>query len=313
MEDIEKKIENTGFSVTNSKINEFRNNLITSFWNVPKVINSKTMEKDKQELLTLSKEEREFLLNIFYFFLLGDDVVINFIQEQITSRVTDRSIIGHENIKIANEEIHSESYAFLLDHLAPQDKQHFIKNISESPFITNKINWCKSIFASNNSLARVFLVMIVMELLFFSTSFSSIFWFKNIKKMFLGVASLNEYIARDESQHGACYIYIYNEMITHKLPESEVHKIISEACKIECLFAEEITPTTIGINKQLLSEYAQFIADDICLKLNYKVIYGVSNPFPFMSEFTLERKVDFFKKKSTQYSSYVEEEFNLIF
>jgi ribonucleoside-diphosphate reductase beta chain len=100
-------------------------------------------------------------------------------------------------------------------------------------------------------------------------------------------------------------------MIENKLPESEVHKIIKEACEIECLFAEEITPTTIGINKKLLSDYARFIADDICLKLNYNTIYNTQNPFPFMMEFTFERKVDFFKKKGTQYSSFVEEEFDM--
>ena len=313
MEDIEKPVENQGFYITNENVNKFRNNLITSFWNVPEIINSKSMEKDKQELLLLNEQEQNFLLNIFFFFLLGDDEVINFIQSQITSRVTDRSIIGHENIKISNEEIHSEGYAFILEHLAPLEKKNFIENIKNCEFITNKINWCKKIFEADNSLARVFLVMIIMELLFFSTSFSSIFWFKNIKKMFLGVASLNEYIARDETQHGQCYIYIYNEMIKNRLSESEVHKILKEACEIECAFAAEITPTSIGINKFLLSQYAQFMADDICLNLNYNVIYGVSNPFPFMSEFTIERKVDFFKKKSTQYSSFIDEEFELRF
>ena len=311
MEPLEEKKIPRGFYITDPVINQYRNNLITSFWNAPEIINPTTMEKDREELSRMTVEERKFLFNIFYFFLLGDDEVIDYIQTQVSSRVTDRSLLGHENIKIANEEIHSECYSLLLDYLAPLEKEQFILGSFISSHITAKIDWCRSVFKKSAPLSKVFLTMIIMELLFFSTSFSSIFWFKNIKKSLLGVAGLNEMIARDESQHGACYIHVYTQRIVNKLPQHKAHRIISSACDVECSFARTITPTTIGMNPNLLADYAKFVADDICVKLGYEPIYHVQNPFPFMNEFAFERKVDFFKKKSTQYTSFVQEEFVL--
>ncbi len=303
---------NKGFIITDSNIQRYRLNLISSFWNAQEAVNDKTMAMDKEDFKKLTKEEHKFIIDILCFFLLGDDKIIDLIESQIKTRITDRSIIGHENIKISNEEIHSETYSLLLDYLAEKDKAKFLCEKENSPHILNKIKWAESILDSHNvPLSKVFLVMIIMELLFFSSSFASIFWFKNIKKKLLGISIANELIARDESQHGECYIYIYNNL-NYKLSQSETYFIIKNAVDIEDDFINTITPESIGMNKKLLSQYIRFVADDILLKLNYEPIFRVTNPFPFMSEFNIERKIDFFRKKSTQYSNYVVEEFKFL-
>ena len=307
LEKYEEKNNNRGFEVTDQNINNFRNNLISAFWNAPEAVNNKTMKNDIVQLKSFSTAERKFIIDILCFFLLGDDKVIELIETQIKNRVTDRSIIGHENIKISNEEIHSETYALILDYIAEGDKNKFLAEKENNIHITNKIKWAESILNSDVPLAKVFLVMIIMEMLYFSSSFASIFWFKNQNKL-LGISMANEFIARDESQHGECYIYIYNQL-AHKLSEKEVHAIINEAVQIEDEFITVITPDSIGINKKLLKEYIRFVANDILLKLNYVPLYVASNPFPFMAQFSIERKIDFFRKKSSLYSSFVNEEF----
>ena len=50
------------------------------------------------------------------------------------------------------------------------------------------------------------------------------------------------------------------------------------------------------MNKDLMSQYIEFVADRLLLQLGYPKIYNVSCPFDFMEMISLEGKTNFFEK-----------------
>ena len=89
-----------------------------------------------------------------------------------------------------------------------------------------------------------------------------------------GLTTSNEFIARDEGLHTdfACALY---EEIERKLPKAKVHKIIREAVKIEKEFITKSLPCDlIGMNKELMGQYIEFVADRLSTQLGYGKIWS---------------------------------------
>lgn len=304
MEPIENQTKMIVYDITNSVVNDYKNNLIKSMWNAEEATSFSQMDKDLQQITTqLNEQERQFLIRIHLYFLLGDSCVVMVGYGTILRRITHSSIHAHECIKIGNEVVHAETYVRIIDFIAPNEKEEFLKNGHKHPYVMNKIAWTKkyALDDENMPLGKVFLSMIITELLFFSASFASIFWFRNTKEILYGISAANELIFRDESQHGECYIYIYNHLIINKLQESEVHDMIRDAVEVECAFVDEIAPQSIGMNAVLLNDYVMYIADTILTSLHYNKIYHKQNPFNFMATVSLSRRTDNFRKNPTDY------------
>jgi ribonucleotide reductase beta subunit family protein with ferritin-like domain len=308
-EKYERKSDKVGFHVTDPKINEFRLNLINGAWNAQEVANSTTMQEDRREMHEkLTRPERDFILHILRYFAGGDDAVIDFIYSQINTRIKDRTWMGVEIQKAANEEIHSETYALTIKYIAPEEENNLLSQDEFGGSLAEKkLLWCEQHMSLVKPLANTVFVMLILEGLFFSSSFAAIFWFRS-RDLLLGVAGTNTMIANDEGEHNRFYFYIYSTL-EYKLEEPEAHRIIEEAVKIETEFVKHITPRSAGMNPELMEQYVQFVANDILAKCGYTPIWKVSNPFAFMNEFGLSRKVDNFRIKNTEYQSFRTEEY----
>ena len=153
----------------------------------------------------------------------------------------------------------------------------------------------------------------ITEQLFFSSSFCTIFWFKIIRGIFRGIGMSNELISRDEGEHYRNGLYIYKvlKLEGFTIAPDRIINIICQATDIEKKIASKITPTVEGMNKNLMCQYIEYMADKIMSDIGEKKIYNSTNPFPFMDQFGIEKKIDGFHRKSTSYTNYVEEEFKL--
>jgi ribonucleotide reductase beta subunit family protein with ferritin-like domain len=56
------------------------------------------------------------------------------------------------------------------------------------------------------------------------------------------------------------------------------------------------------MNKDLMKQYIEFVADHLSFELLNKHIYNVENPFMWMNLISLEGKKNFFEKKVSQYA-----------
>jgi ribonucleoside-diphosphate reductase subunit M2 len=140
----------------------------------------------------------------------------------------------------------------------------------------------------------------VVEGIFFSGSFASIFWLKK-RGLMPGLTFSNELISRDEGMHTdfACLLYSH---IRSKPLEADVKRIITEAVTIEQEFLTEALPVKLlGMNSDLMCQYIEFVADRLMLALGYAKVYQATNPFDFMENISLAGKTNFFEKRVADY------------
>jgi len=141
----------------------------------------------------------------------------------------------------------------------------------------------------------------IVEGIFFSGAFCSIFWLKE-RGLMQGLSFSNELISRDEGMHVEFAVLLYSK-ITNKLSQEVVHQIVKEAVDVEKNFIIESIPCSmLGMNAELMSVYIEFVADRLLTQLNYDKIWNSANPFPFMERISIETKSNFFESRVSQYS-----------
>ena len=141
----------------------------------------------------------------------------------------------------------------------------------------------------------------VVEGIFFSGAFCSIFWLKSKGKMVKALGHSNELIARDEGLHTQFAVLLYKKLKTKPTQET-VYDIVKEAVTIEKEFiCDSIPCDLIGMNKVLMSEYIEFVADRLVQQLGFDKIYDSKCPFDFMEQIGLDGKTNFFEKRVSEY------------
>lgn len=137
-----------------------------------------------------------------------------------------------------------------------------------------------------------------VEGIFFSGSFAAIFWIKS-KGLMPGLTFSNELISRDEGLHTDFACLVYNKLGATDTPVTE---IITDAVKIEKGFLEAALPVKmLGMNKDLMGTYIEFVADRLLVALNEERHYNAENPFPFMDMISMEGKANFFERRVGDY------------
>jgi ribonucleotide reductase beta subunit family protein with ferritin-like domain len=199
----------------------------------------------------------------------------------------------------------SEMYSILIDTYSRDkiEKERLLNSIQHFPCIKKKAEWAKKwINDTESSFASRLVAFAVVEGIFFSSSFASIYWIKK-RGMLHGLTLSNEFISRDEALHVEFAVLLYHKLM-NKLPKEMFYKIITEAVEIEKEFILEAIPCRlIGMNSSLMSQYIEFVTNRLCLQLGYdKLFPNATNPFDFMELISLNDKVNFFEKTNTQYA-----------
>ena len=114
-------------------------------------------------------------------------------------------------------------------------KAKLLNAITEIPAVKQKAEWAiKWIDDKKSSFGDRLVAFVIVEGLFFSASFCSIYWIKQ-RGLMPGLTFSNELISRDEGQHVEFAILLYS-MLQHKSSKEKVHQIMKEAVDIEKKF-----------------------------------------------------------------------------
>jgi ribonucleotide reductase beta subunit family protein with ferritin-like domain len=269
------------------------------FWTAEEV----DLSKDYKDWENLSEEERYFISHILAFFAASDGIVL----ENLCLRFIDEVKIAEARYFYSNqafmENIHSETYSLLIDSYISdkREKLKLLKAIEHFPCIKQKSDWAIEYIKSNDSFATRLLAFCIVEGVFFSGAFCSIFWLKK-RGMLPGLCFSNELISRDEALHTEFAVLLYSKL-KHKLSEEKVYSIIAEAVQIEKEFITEALPCRlIGMNHLLMCQYIEFVADRLLIQLGYHKLYNTANPFSFMEMISLEGKGNFFERRISDYA-----------
>lgn len=268
-----------------------------SFWTAEEI----DLGDDMKDWNNLNDGERHFISHVLAFFAASDGIVNENLAVNFMSEVQLPEARCFYGFQIMMENIHSETYALLIDTYIkdPKEKDRLFHAIDTVPAVKKKAEWALR-WIENGSFAERLVAFAAVEGIFFSGSFCSIFWMKK-RGLMPGLTFSNELISRDEGLHCefACLLY---SMLKSKLTEKEVHGIISDAVAIEKEFVTEALPVDlIGMNAKLMQQYIEFVADRWLTELGYSKIYNATNPFDFMELISLQGKTNFFEKRVGEY------------
>eukprot|EP00308_Calcidiscus_leptoporus_P012827 CAMPEP_0119356458 /NCGR_PEP_ID=MMETSP1334-20130426/5059_1 /TAXON_ID=127549 /ORGANISM="Calcidiscus leptoporus, Strain RCC1130" /LENGTH=226 /DNA_ID=CAMNT_0007370491 /DNA_START=13 /DNA_END=693 /DNA_ORIENTATION=- len=200
------------------------------------------------------------------------------------------------------ENIHSETYSLLIDTYItdPTEKNKLFNAIDTVPCVAKKANWALRWISNSTRFAERLVAFAVVEGIFFSGSFCSIFWLKK-RGLMPGLTFSNELISRDEGMHCdfACLLY---SMLEQKLDTETVHEIVDDAVVHEKEFVTDALPCAlIGMNSRMMSQYIEFVADRLLVALGVDKLYNATNPFEWMELISLQGKTNFFEKRVGEY------------
>lgn len=277
----------------------------SAFWKAEEI----DFSQDYKDWEKLSNNEKHVIKMILAFFANSDGIVNLNISSQLLNKITINEAKVTYNFQMMIENVHSESYALMLDNLIKDrtEKERLFNAITTIPSIKKISEWALKWIDSEVHISNKIIAFACVEGIFFSGAFATIFWLKKYKgsgKTFLpGLTKSNEFIARDEGMHVefACELY---KLVVNKPSNSEVLKIITEAVYIAYDFVtESIQCKLVGLNSELMFQYIKYVADRLLVSLGNEKHYKVTNPFPFMDTIGMVQKTNFHEHRPTEYQS----------
>ena len=273
---------------------------VDCFWRAEEI----DLSKDISHWESLNKDETYFISMILAFFAASDGIVLENLAARFMGEVQSSEARAFYGFQIAMENIHSETYSLLIDTYIKdrEEKSMLFQAIQNYPCIKKKADWAiKWIQDKRSSFATRLIAFACIEGIFFSGAFCSIYWLKK-RGLMPGLTFSNELISRDEALHTEFAILLYSKL-NKKLSKQKVLDIIKEAVEIEKEFICDALPCRlIGMNRELMCQYIEFVADRLIVQLGESKIYNTKNPFDFMDMISIEGKTNFFEKRVAEYA-----------
>jgi ribonucleotide reductase beta subunit family protein with ferritin-like domain len=295
----------TLFPITYPQLWELYKNQLASFWKAEEI----DFSKDREDFESLNENEQHYIKRILGFFAASDGIVNFNLSTRFLNELVPMEATVCYTYQMMIENVHSESYSIMLDNL--------LKNTDEKGVLFNSIktvdsikmisDWAFKWINSDLPFAFRVIAFCVVEGVFFSGAFASIFWLKRFKsngRLFLsGLIKSNEFIARDEGQHVQFGVEIY-KLLRNKLPTKDVYEIIEQGVNISRSFYSDALPVRLlGINEDSMMDYIMYVSDRLLVDLGYEKKYNKQNPFAFMETIGMQSKTNFFESRPTEYQS----------
>lgn len=294
----------TIFPIQNPDIWNFYKKALSAFWVAEEI----SLYEDMNHWIKLKESEKTFIKYVLAFFSSSDGIVNMNLAQRFSLEIPYKEAVFFYQFQIAMENIHNETYSLLIDtYIKDENEKHRLFDaLGNFDCIKKKGEWAfKWINDKESDLSKRVIAFAIVEGIFFSSSFASIFWLKE-RALMKGLTFSNELISRDEGLHTEFAVFIYLKMVQDnyfkRLDESIVYKMCLDAVEIEEEFiTEAIQCEMIGMNSKMMIEYIHFVADRLLISLGYDKIWNASNPFYFMENISLQGKTNFFERKNSDY------------
>ena len=255
------------------------------------------------------------------FFSTADSIAANNLVLAVYKHISSPEARMYLLRQAYEEAIHTHAYQYIVESLgmdqakvfnmyreksAIYDKDNLILSLNEGIFDPN---FKTGTFENDQKfLENICVFSLIMEGIFFYSSFAVMFGFQRQGKM-TGSAEQIQYIMRDESNHFNFGVYMINT-IKEEQPElwteefqQRITNLVKRGVELEATFAAEVFPKGIfGMNADGFKQYVQHIADRRLKSVGLAEQYHVENPFPWMSEaIDLNKEKNFFETRVTEY------------
>lgn len=282
------------------------------------------MQKDIEQWQSrsiLTEDERLAFKRVFGFFTTADSLAANNLVLATYRHITSPECRMYLLRQAYEEAIHTHAYQYVVESLG-LDESELFNMYRENEAIYNKdafvLSFNEGIFnpafktgtleSDQKFLENMIVFSIIMEGIFFYSSFAVMFGFQRQNKM-MGSAEEIQYIMRDESQHLNFGILMINTIKAEQpelwTPEFQAHVVdlVRRAVVLEYTYAQQVFPRGIfGMNAEGFKQYIEHVADRRLTRIGLPAQYHAPNPFPWMSEAVdLSKEKNFFETRVTEY------------
>ena len=272
-----------------------------NFWTAEEL----DLSKDLSDWNKLNDNEKHYIKHILAFFAASDGIVNENLVERFCQEVKVLEAKFFYGFQIAMENIHSETYSLLIDTYIKDtgEKKNLFNAVQNIPSIKKKAEWAlKWINDKDSPFSHRVIGFAAVEGIFFSGAFCSIFWLKK-RGLMPGLCHSNELISRDEGLHTDFAVLMYKNL-KNKPSNEVITQIIKEAVEIEKEFiTESLSCELLGMNKELMSQYIEYVSDHLLKKFDVPVVYNSQNPFDWMEMISVQGKTNFFEKRVGEYAN----------
>lgn len=283
---------------------------ISIFWTAEEI----DFSSDYEDFCTLSPDEQHYIKRILAFFAASDGIVNWNLSDRFLQDVQIPEARVCYQYQISIENIHNETYSIMLDNLVkdPIEKNELFNASKTVPSVKKMSDWAIQWIESDKSFAHRLIAFAIIEGVFFSSAFCSIFWLKYTKgssitngsRQFLhGLITSNKLIATDEGRHTIFATILY-KLLENKLSYNEVLEIFLPAIEISKEFARDSLPVKLlGMNQDLMMQYIEYVSDYLLSMLGYPKKFHCTNPFASMITIHLDSKNNFFEERVGKYQN----------
>ncbi len=277
---------------------------LESFWQASEI----DFSNDFKDYMTLNEDERNFVKMILAFFAASDGIVNFNIQKRFMNEIKVQEVLVMLGFQYMMENVHGEVYSNMLNNIITNEKErvYLFNAIENIESIKLMKDWAFKWIQSKESLAYLIFAAGIIEGLFFSGAFASIFWLKMMRgknRLFMeGLVKSNKLISRDEGMHTNSDAAMY-QFVT-PIPKEHAQEMITEAVSLVDKFHRDgIKVDMIGMNIRMMDDYIRYVADRLLVLFGYDKMYQTTNPFPFMELIGLDTKGNFFETRPTEYQT----------
>ncbi|ALM25993.1 ribonucleotide reductase B subunit [Proboscivirus elephantidbeta4] len=252
----------------------------------------------------LDKPTREYYEFIFTFLGMAEHLVNINIFELIES-IEDADVMHYYIEQMCIECVHARTYRRILDVFFNCDERAIMAAADkhlQDPALQKKIRFLEETIKNCTTMGEKAIVLMLVEGVFFLSSFISISVLRTLG--FDGTTEANTYICRDESIHTTAARTLFLNFVEPKDRPSHsfIYNLFSGVIKIEKEFiASKIRGVSL-INKKVIFETLEGVADSLLEKLGMRPLYDTpipaNCPLPLS---TMEKSVCFFEKRNTEY------------
>lgn len=288
--------------------------MLNNFW-IPEEI---SLNEDVKGFEQLTEDERRAFDKIISFLNFLDSIQCENLPN-VSRYISAAEVASLLNIQAFQEEIHAQSYSYILDTVTnPVTRDSIYDEWRTDEHLLERNRFITSIYQafsddpSEHNLIRAIMANYILEGIYFYSGFSFFYTLARQGKM-SATATIFKYINRDEVTHLVLFQNIIKELKAER-PElftdelkKELLDMLKEGTENEIAWGQYVTNNKIlGLNNDLIDGYIRYLAnqraDAIGLELPYP--NHKANPMEWIEGFSNlnNTKTDFFEAKVTNYT-----------
>jgi ribonucleoside-diphosphate reductase beta chain len=288
--------------------------MLNNFW-IPEEI---PLATDGKEFTELTPEERRAFDKTISFLNFLDSIQGENLPN-INEYITAPEVSSLLNIQAFQEEIHAQSYSYILDSVcSPETRDRIYDEWRNDDHLKQRNRFIADLYQqfvddkNDQNFVRTCMANFLLESLYFYSGFSFFYTLARQGKM-TATATIIKYIQRDELTH----VVLFQNMIKELRKENpdlftssfteELREMTRTAVEHEIGWGQYITNNHIqGLTNEIIAQYIKFLANERLGRLGFEILYPevTQHPMKWVEGFSNlnATKTDFFEQKVTNYT-----------